>query len=152
NMKHGSAELGRHVKRGEKAIEGQSRCYRTDTFGLSTKKTVLSPLGLTTSGGMRIWLTRISIWAHSGMEQTRNNHRDALLRLGYFPKELPPTFHTLDFADYVQKLGTLRLVGPTAQPLVSTPATHNLARPGQLRRTLKICNPFNQYELAHIIA
>lgn len=86
------------------------------------------------------------------MDMITSIRRDALLRNGYFPKELPPTFHTRDFADYIQKFGSLKLSGSGGQAPVSIPATHNLARPGQLRRALKIYNPFNQYELSDLIA
>src|SRR5262249_36909651 len=65
------------------------------------------------------------------------------------PKELPPTFHTSSFADYVSKQGGLTFKGGNAP--ISRPAVHSLGRSGHVRRNLKICNPFNQYELAEIL-
>lgn len=73
-----------------------------------------------------------------------------LLGKGFFPRELPPPFNTNSFAAYA----------PTAAAGWSNAvkrtwtrcATHNLARPGGLRRPLKIPNPISYFVLADIIA
>jgi hypothetical protein len=77
-----------------------------------------------------------------------------ILGRGYFPKELPPPFQTLSFAAAVD-VGLpasfeLLLSRPTrAHPaFVTSPAIHNLARAGTLRRRLTIPNPVNQFQLA----
>ena len=77
-----------------------------------------------------------------------------ILGRGYFPKELPPPFQTLTFAATVESglppSFDLVLTRPTrASPaFVTSPAVHNLARAGTLRRRLTIPNPVNQYQLA----
>ena len=77
-----------------------------------------------------------------------------ILGRGYFPKELPPPFQTLSFAAAVEAglppSFDLVLSRPTnANPaFVSSPAIHNLARAGTLRRRLTIPNPVNQFQLA----
>jgi hypothetical protein len=77
-----------------------------------------------------------------------------LLAKGYFPRELPPPFNTIAFAD--------ALAGPNAAipagafssaPQFSMPCVHNLVRTGGLRRNLGIPNPKHFYRLAeHIVA
>jgi hypothetical protein len=73
----------------------------------------------------------------------------SLLTRGYFPRELPPPFTTEDFgalvAGHRQQLPAL---GNNARtPCVS----HNLARPGSLRRPLKIPNPAHHLVVAEEI-
>lgn len=71
-----------------------------------------------------------------------------LLSRGYFPKELPPPFDPLDFANRV-----VASVGPvpvslSSKKLRARPCIHNIARVGSLRRRLSICNPIAFYNLA----
>lgn len=74
--------------------------------------------------------------------------RDRLLRLGYFPKELPPPFQTRSFAD-LALTGVLPELG---MKYISRPCLHNLARPGNRRRLLSIPSPVNYYHLCYTIA
>lgn len=79
--------------------------------------------------------------------------KDKLLRKGYFPKELPPLFQSREFADFVNTQGGLELTRPPGlKQLISRPAIHNLARPGQLRRKLQVPNPLNQFEIVDIMS
>lgn len=79
--------------------------------------------------------------------------KDKLLRRGYFPKELPPLFQSREFADFVKEQGGLELTRPHGlKHLISRPAVHNLARPGQLRRKLQVPNPLNQFEIVDIMS
>jgi hypothetical protein len=71
----------------------------------------------------------------------------ALLGRGYFPRELPPAFDTSTFAD-------LATSSSTALPRVTDEtqcASHSHARPGGLRRPLKIPNPQSYLLLAETI-
>lgn len=66
-----------------------------------------------------------------------------LLQRGYFPRELPPSFTTAPFAAFIaSSRGTLKPVRRSTQCV-----GHNLARPGGLRRSLKIPNPFPYFAL-----
>jgi hypothetical protein len=74
-----------------------------------------------------------------------------LLSHGYFPAELPPPFHTRDFADHVTSTALPQpyVVSATKEPkFVSRAVPYNLARAGTLRRGLAIPNPVNFYLLA----
>src|SRR4051812_48618188 len=74
----------------------------------------------------------------------------SLLGKGFFPRELPPPFNTNSFAIYAPTVaaGWSNAVKRTWTRC----ATHNLARPGGLRRPLKIPNPISYFVLADIIA
>lgn len=67
--------------------------------------------------------------------------RDSLVR-GYFPRELPPAFSTLDFGNAAL---ALKATGPAGK--WTKPVEINLARPGSLRRRLAVPNPFSQLHL-----
>jgi hypothetical protein len=69
------------------------------------------------------------------------NVNDALVR-GYFPRELPPVFSTLDFGNTASGLKAPIPGGKWTKPLEI-----NLARPGSLRRRLAVPNPFSQLQL-----
>lgn len=71
----------------------------------------------------------------------------SLLSKGYFPRELPPPFTTATYARYARKVGVAWPTGGWTRC-----ATHNLARPGGLRRPLRIPNPLSYFVLARIIA
>ena len=78
-----------------------------------------------------------------------------LLSSGYFPSELPPPFHTTEFAQHITStpLNAPYTLSATREPSVtSRPVTYNLARPGKLRRTLSIPNPVNFYLLAAMLS
>lgn len=78
------------------------------------------------------------------------NIRDILTK-GFFPKELPPPFHTRSFGNAISdNLGALPDEFNNIKS-TSIPATHNLARAGALRRKLSIPNPINFYRLAKFI-
>lgn len=70
-----------------------------------------------------------------------------LLEKGYFPRELPPPFHTDLFAAFAIANGS----GWNKKTWTRSSA-HNLARPGGLRRPLKIPNPISYFALAEVLA
>lgn len=70
-----------------------------------------------------------------------------LLSKGYFPRELPPPFNTESFALHALAAGSTWKQGAWTG---SVP--HNLARPGGLRRPLRIPNPISYFTLAGILA
>jgi hypothetical protein len=72
-----------------------------------------------------------------------------LLARGYFPRELPPPFTTVPFSKLVNSSRVL-LPSPSKK-LWTRCVSHNLARPGSLRRPLKIPNPIHQLQLAEHI-
>jgi hypothetical protein len=74
-----------------------------------------------------------------------------LLSRGYFPKELPPTFYTEDFASKV--VGYVGVVPNhfLREETKARACMHNFARVGTLRRRLAITNPVTQYNLARVI-
>lgn len=67
---------------------------------------------------------------------------EELLKRGYFPKELPPSFSSEHFGRVASSL-TVSAPNDWTQPVIL-----NLARPGNLRRRLGIPNPFSQLHLA----
>ena len=77
-----------------------------------------------------------------------------LLAKGYFPKELPPPFTTISYAQALANPGVTIPAGAfTSPPLWSMSCTHNLARTGAHRRLLSIPNPKHYFLLAnHIVA
>jgi hypothetical protein len=72
-----------------------------------------------------------------------------LLTRGYFPRELPPPFTTELFGAFVA-VPAQRAMLP-AQRDWTKPVSHNLARPGSLRRPLKIPNPIHHLPLVEEI-
>lgn len=79
-----------------------------------------------------------------------------LLSRGYFPKELPPPFHTKSFGSFAGSAPAAVMNLDTSKKginsnFLSRPAVHNLARAGTLRRKLTIPNPVNQYQVAQAI-
>jgi hypothetical protein len=71
----------------------------------------------------------------------------SMLEKGYFPRELPPPFHTTSFANYAVVNGAAWRKGKWMRC-----ATHNLARPGGIRRPLKIPNPIPFFDLAQVLS
>jgi hypothetical protein len=71
----------------------------------------------------------------------------ALLEKGYFPRELPPPFHTSSFSPFAITNGQ-----NWRKTRWTRCASHNLARPGGLRRPLKIPNPISYLPLAELIS
>lgn len=72
---------------------------------------------------------------------------DDLLKRGYFPRELPPPFHSRSFAAAAPALSKAWPVKEWTRCV-----RHNLARPGGLRRPLAIPNPVSFHELAKTIS
>jgi hypothetical protein len=70
-----------------------------------------------------------------------------LLAKGYFARELPPPFNSDSFSVYADSVGHSWKVGKW-----SSCVGHNLARPGGLRRPLRIPNPISYFALAKILA
>ena len=73
-----------------------------------------------------------------------------LLTNGYFPRELPPPFKTDSFAAYA--IGAAGAWDVNARNTWTKCVSHNLARPGGLRRPLKIPNAVSFFNLAELIA
>jgi hypothetical protein len=70
-----------------------------------------------------------------------------LLANGYFPRELPPSFHTTGFAVAMTSTGTAFPAAMRDTQRVAKLCKHNLARVGGLRRTLSIPNPVPHFNL-----
>ena len=70
----------------------------------------------------------------------------SFLAKGYFPRELPPTFTTRSYARYAKTVGSSWPTGEWTRCV-----EHSLARPGGLRRPLKIPNPLTFFRLARIL-
>lgn len=74
-----------------------------------------------------------------------------ILSKGYFPRELPPPFTTVEYGNFIgQNLSRLPSKY-TDRNLCSKNALHNLARRGALRRKLGIPNPINYFQLASFV-
>jgi hypothetical protein len=73
-----------------------------------------------------------------------------LLQKGYFPRELPPPFKTDSYANHV--LGAAAAWSAGEKSKWRRCVAHNLARPGGLRRPLKIPNPVSYFVLAELIS
>lgn len=73
---------------------------------------------------------------------------ETLLSHGYFPKELPPSFSSIDFGDVVRRKGNNIPEQFSTGGHVSVPSIHNSARPGLLRRKLSIPNPVNMLRVS----
>jgi hypothetical protein len=74
-----------------------------------------------------------------------------LLERGYFPEELPPPFHTRDFARYRSIIfKSWSALGLTAYPS-SIPAIYSNTSIRRIRRNLAIVNPVAQLFLSHLI-
>jgi hypothetical protein len=71
----------------------------------------------------------------------------SLLAKGYLPRELPPPFSSSRFDKFARRVGLSWRTEAWTRCV-----THNLARPGGLRRSLKIPNPISYFALAHVIA
>jgi len=72
-----------------------------------------------------------------------------LLAKGYFPRELPPPFRTMSFADAVTKnKKSLPVEFTHGKPIWCAFTPYSLARPGSLRRRIAILNPLAFYRLA----
>ncbi|MDP8228189.1 MAG: RNA-directed DNA polymerase [Candidatus Electryoneaceae bacterium] len=76
-----------------------------------------------------------------------------LLANGYFPKELPPPFTTVDYASALAGKGATIPSGAfISSPKYSMTCNHNLVKTGGLRRNLGIPNPKHFFRLAeHIV-
>jgi hypothetical protein len=91
---------------------------------------------------------------------TADQISEALMGRGYFPRELPPPFQTLAFANNAASLrlkwATLRaaMTGRTrdGHPEPSHPVLFDMARKGYARRTLAVPNAVNQFYLVEEIA
>lgn len=79
------------------------------------------------------------------------SHYKRLLRIGYFPKELPPCFTTESFAKAMTRRSA-EPPDPFGNPKKTAQmCTHNLARQGTIRRTLGIPNPVPFSSLCRVI-
>ena len=73
---------------------------------------------------------------------------ESLLGKGYLPRELPPPFNSTSFAAYAIQRGAVWWAASKRTRC----ASHNLARPGGLRRQLRIPNPVSYFFLAKLLA
>jgi len=81
--------------------------------------------------------------------------RQTIIGKGFLPKELPPLFTSEPFAGFIEVQHPFRIEPGPRHPRGSTntvPVSHNLARPGNLRRKLQIPNPLSFYELASTVS
>ncbi|KAF0190203.1 MAG: hypothetical protein FD168_501 [Desulfobulbaceae bacterium] len=76
---------------------------------------------------------------------------ELLLKAGYFPRELPHPFNSINFSTVVTSTGVSLPDEFNVNRNTSIPANHNLARAGALRRKLEIPNPVNFYRLSNFI-
>jgi hypothetical protein len=76
-----------------------------------------------------------------------------LLSKGYFPKELPPPFTSLSYAEALTNTSATQYINTfSSPPKYSASVAHNLVRTGGLRRNLSIPNPKHFFHLAnHIV-
>lgn len=79
-----------------------------------------------------------------------------ILARGYFPKELPPPFNTISFAQFSDTSAASALAldisgKGLARNFTSRAGLHNQARAGTLRRKLTIQNPVNQYQITRAV-
>lgn len=81
---------------------------------------------------------------------SKTRRLQALLAIGYFPKELPPPFNTLDFARYRQSLKTAWSSEPHYPK--SKPEIYTVPRVNSWRRDLSIVNPVAQFYLSDLIS
>lgn len=72
------------------------------------------------------------------------------LQKGYFPRELPPPFKTVTYANYA--IGAAAAWSVNEKTRWRRCAAHNIARPGGLRRPLKIPNPLPYFVLAELLS
>lgn len=73
-----------------------------------------------------------------------------LMGKGYFPKELPPPFTTMDFATkYPSMKGSLQ--GAFDRKNSSRCINYSIAKVGMVRKLIKIPNPMHQAELCEVI-
>lgn len=71
---------------------------------------------------------------------------DDYLRRGYLPENLPPSFRSLEIADYFKKVGPADYL---SSPKASVkPATYNASKRGMTRRTFSVCHPITSFDLA----
>ena len=76
---------------------------------------------------------------------------DDILSRGYFPKELPPCFTTVSFAQTIMNVSNKPKMFDEGKTTARA-CIHNLARAGSLRRKLNIVNPIPFFPLAKCIA
>lgn len=71
---------------------------------------------------------------------------DDYLRRGYLPENLPPSFRSLEIADYFKKAAPADYL---SSPKASVkPATYNASKRGMTRRTFSVCHPITSFDLA----
>jgi len=75
---------------------------------------------------------------------------ERMLSRGFFPRELPPSFHSRDLAAAIKPLVVAGKVIPKMTELSRTGA-HNLAQAGTLRRKLGYHNPATAHHIASIV-
>lgn len=82
---------------------------------------------------------------------TKEQRLKLLLSKGYFPIELPPPFHTLDFAKYRKSLET-HWPAADLEKFSSVGEGFSIPRHGKSRRRLSLVNPINQFKLSKLVA
>ena len=76
---------------------------------------------------------------------------ESILGRGYFPRELPPPFSTLEFGSYAGSLPSSLPFDTRDDYRISRPEIFNLARAGSLRRELSIPNPIHYSVLTEFV-
>ena len=74
---------------------------------------------------------------------------DNLIRRGYFPKELPPAFETVSFAD---ALGNILPLLDNFQKKSSSCGYFSMPKIRHARRNIGVPNPLHQLRLSKVIA
>ena len=82
---------------------------------------------------------------------TKEQRLKRFLEGGFFPRELPPPFHTQDFAKY---RAYLMSAWPSLdlEKFKSTSESYTIPRHLRSRRKLSIINPINQYKISKLIS
>lgn len=84
---------------------------------------------------------------------SKSERLKALLKIGYFPEELPPSFTTYEFAKYRRAIGiSWSSLQRHSQYPKTNPERFSIPKVTNWRRELAIVNPIAQYHVAKLIA
>jgi hypothetical protein len=82
---------------------------------------------------------------------TKDQRLKLLLEKGYFPRELPPPFHTVEFAKFRRYLQNT-WNSANLEKYSSIPENYSIPRHHRSRRKLCIVNPVSQFKVSKLIA
>ena len=77
--------------------------------------------------------------------------KDKLIRKGYFPENLPPSFSTDSIADYFRENSTKNYLTDTRKKPCQA-ATYSSSKRGISRRIFSVIHPRTAHDLAHFVA